>query len=103
MAWAPVVMLTGARAVGKSVLLRGLAAEFDAPVVDLDDLGTRALAATDPATFVTGSAPVFIDEFQHVPEVLDAIKAELNRSTVPVGTSSPARPATTCSPGPRSP
>lgn len=83
MTWAPVVVLTGARAVGKSVLLRALGDEHDVPIIDLDDLDTRALAASDPAAFVTGSAPVLIDEFQHVPEVLDAIKAELNRSTAP--------------------
>lgn len=52
-------------------------------VIDLDDLDTRELATADPATFVTGPAPVCIDEFQHVPQVLDAIKAELNRSSTP--------------------
>jgi len=30
-----------------------------------------------------GDGPVFIDEYQRVPEVLDAIKAELNRDLVP--------------------
>src|SRR5262249_47725242 len=30
-----------------------------------------------------GPDPVFIDEFQHVPELLDAIKAELNRDLRP--------------------
>jgi predicted AAA+ superfamily ATPase len=37
----------------------------------------------DPALFVRGKAPVLIDEFQHVPELLDAIKAELNRDGAP--------------------
>lgn len=79
----PVVALTGARSVGKSVLLRQLAAEHDVTVIDLDDLDTRDLAATDPQSFVDGPAPVCIDEFQHVPAVLDAIKAELNRASAP--------------------
>ena len=30
----------------------------------------------DPGLFATGPTPVFIDEYQHVPEVLDSIKAE---------------------------
>ena len=47
-------------------------------LVDLDDLASRSAAAADPAFIVQGSSPVFIDEYQHVPEVLDAIKAELN-------------------------
>lgn len=79
----PVVVIAGARAVGKSVLLRELADELGVLVVDLDDLDTRSLVATDPEIFVTGSAPVLIDEFQHVPQLLDAIKAELNRLTAP--------------------
>jgi uncharacterized protein len=79
----PVVVLAGARAVGKSVLLRQLADEAGVTIIDLDDLDTRALASADPATFVSGPAPVCIDEFQHVPEILDAIKAELNRRSAP--------------------
>jgi uncharacterized protein len=34
-------------------------------------------------TFVSGPGPVFIDEYQHVPMILDAIKAELNRDGSP--------------------
>ncbi len=79
----PVVVLAGARAVGKSVLLRQLADETGVTVIDLDDLDTRTLAAADPATFASGPAPVCIDEFQHVPQILDAIKAELNRKSEP--------------------
>lgn len=79
----PVVVLTGARAVGKSVLLRQLAEESGVAVVDLDDLDTRALASADPAAFASGPPPVCIDEFQHVPEILDAVKAELNLRSEP--------------------
>jgi len=39
--------------------------------------------AVNPLTFVSGPAPVCVDEFQHVPEILDAIKAELNRRSGP--------------------
>jgi predicted AAA+ superfamily ATPase len=79
----PVVVLTGARGAGKSVLLRQLAEADGVTVVDLDDPDTRALASADPATFVSGPAPVCIDEFQHVPAILDAIKAELNQRPAP--------------------
>lgn len=37
----------------------------------------------DLTAFVGMDRPVFIDEFQHVPEVLDAIKAQLNRDSSP--------------------
>jgi predicted AAA+ superfamily ATPase len=79
----PVIVLQGPRAVGKSTLLRGLAASLGREVVDLDDLDTRGAVGADPALFVRGEAPVLIDEFQHVPELLDAIKAELNRDSGP--------------------
>ncbi len=78
-----VVVLEGPRAVGKSTLLRTLATSRDRQIVDLDDLPTRDAVRTDPALFVRGEAPIMIDEFQHVPELLDAIKAELNRDGAP--------------------
>ena len=48
-------------------------------MVDLDDPAIREAASDDPALFVSGPGPVFVDEYQHVPELLDAIKSELNR------------------------
>lgn len=79
----PVLLLQGPRSVGKSTLLRDLANEVGARVLDLDDVATRDAVESDPATFVAGSEPVCIDEYQHVPLVLDAIKAELNRDGRP--------------------
>ena len=83
MASEPVIILQGARAVGKSTLLAVLAAGNSREVVDLDDLATRDAVRADPNLFVSGDPPVFIDEFQHVPDVLDAIKVELNRDSRP--------------------
>ncbi|MGH2733459.1 MAG: ATP-binding protein [Actinomycetota bacterium] len=74
----PVVILQGPRTVGKSTLLRSVAISLARDIVDLDDLPTRDAVRGDPSLFVRATPPVFIDEFQHVPEVLDAIKAELN-------------------------
>lgn len=75
----PVIALQGPRAVGKSTLLHTLARAHDVEVVDLDEPGLRTAVQTDPSAFVDGPSPVCIDEYQHVPAVLDAIKAELNR------------------------
>ena len=83
MAEESVVILTGPRTVGKSTLLAGLGREFDRPVLDLDRPDARAAAAADPGFLVSGPGPVLIDEFQHVPEILDGIKAELNSDTRP--------------------
>lgn len=79
----PVVALQGPRAVGKSTLLAELAHRHGAEVVDLDEPAMRAAVEVDPAAFVNGPSPVCIDEYQHVPAVLDAIKAQLNRDSRP--------------------
>ncbi|HWY18202.1 MAG TPA: ATP-binding protein [Solirubrobacteraceae bacterium] len=79
----PVIALQGPRTVGKSTLLGELASAHGVEVVDLDEPATRAAVLADPSAFVGGSSPVCIDEYQHVPAVLDAIKAELNRELRP--------------------
>jgi len=80
----PVLILNGARTVGKSTLMRACATRAGVRVLDLDDLETRAAVLADPTLFVSSSAePVCIDEYQHVRPLLDAIKAELNRDLRP--------------------
>ncbi|MHB8719715.1 MAG: ATP-binding protein [Candidatus Dormibacteria bacterium] len=80
----PVIVLQGARTSGKSTLLRACADARGTKVVDLDDLDTRRAVEADPSYFVGGTSyPVCIDEFQHVPRLLDAIKAELNQDLRP--------------------
>ncbi|MEN2742282.1 ATP-binding protein [Microbacterium sp. X-17] len=79
----PVVLLEGPRSVGKSTALRELAAAAGSTILDLDDLATRDAISSDPALFLTGSPPVCVDEYQKVPAILDAIKAELNHATSP--------------------
>lgn len=75
----PVVVLHGPRTVGKSTLLAQVATACGRGVIDLDNTETRALVAAGTGFAVRGDGPVFIDEYQQVPEVLDSIKAELNR------------------------
>lgn len=79
----PVLVLNGARTVGKSTLLARIATGADRAVLDLDDLATRDAVTADPALFAGGPAPVLVDEFQKVPEFLDAVKAELNKNLRP--------------------
>jgi predicted AAA+ superfamily ATPase len=79
----PVVVLNGPRTVGKSTLLSELAGRLGRAVIDCDDLATRAAVRSDPARFVESDQLVLIDEYQHVPELFDAIKAQLNRDLRP--------------------
>lgn len=83
MADEPVILLQGPRTVGKSRLLGGLAADASGVLIDLDDLAVRSAVAADPAFMVKGDGPILVDEYQHVTEILDAIKAELNRDLRP--------------------
>lgn len=79
----PVLLLEGPRTVGKSTLLRMLAGELGARLLDLDDLDTRAAVTRDPVTMLGESSPVLIDEYQHAPIVLDVIKTRMNESSRP--------------------
>ena len=49
--------------------------------LDLDDPATQAAVEADPITFASCPDPVFIDEYQHVPMILDVIKAEIEGTT----------------------
>ncbi|MGI8685437.1 MAG: ATP-binding protein [Acidimicrobiales bacterium] len=79
----PVVLLEGPRSVGKSTLLRSIATETGAVLLDLDEPATRDAVAADPGPFVSGAETVCVDEYQKAPIVLDAIKSELNRCSRP--------------------
>ena len=71
----PAVMVTGARQVGKTTLLKHLA-EPDRTFVTLDIPENRLMAVEAPSAFLQKYAPpVIIDEFQYAPTLLQYIKA----------------------------
>lgn len=60
-----VLLLTGARQVGKTTLLKHLAQGSGRTYVTLDDLTVRSLALSDPALFLQRyTTPLLIDEIQ---------------------------------------
>ena len=70
-----VVLVTGARQVGKTTMLKHLAKDTDRTYVSLDDLMARELAQNDPALFFqTYKPPILIDEVQHAPQLFERIK-----------------------------
>ncbi len=76
----PVLLVTGARQVGKTTLLTKLA-EPGRSYVTLDDPGIRRMAKTDPALFLQRyTPPLIIDEIQYAPEILPYIKMIVDRS-----------------------
>ncbi|GAA2490359.1 hypothetical protein Ahu01nite_020910 [Winogradskya humida] len=82
----PVIALHGPRSVGKSTVLNAIAEARQVPVLDLDDLGTRDAVTANPQTAVATPGLLCIDEYQHVPQILDALKARLNREGTLAGT-----------------
>jgi len=81
-----VVVVLGARQVGKSTLLEQVAVAEGGgrAVLTLDNQAVRAAATTDPAGFIaTLDTPVAIDEIQRVPELMTEIKLRVDRDKTP--------------------
>ena len=79
----PVVLITGARQVGKTTLFNNLitSQKIKREYVTLDALDERALAQTDPKMFLqTHKPPVFIDEVQYAPNLFTYIKIHVDSS-----------------------
>lgn len=81
-----VLALHGPRSVGKSTILREFASSVGVPVIDLDNIEVREAVARNVGSAVSGVTPVCVDEYQRVPDILDAIKARLNREGTRAGT-----------------
>jgi predicted AAA+ superfamily ATPase len=79
----PVLLVTGARQVGKTTLLRHASARRRA-YVSLDDPLVLRLAREDPALFMQRfPPPVLIDEIQYAPALLPYIKIAVDRAREP--------------------
>ncbi|MCM1047545.1 MAG: ATP-binding protein [Clostridiales bacterium] len=69
------VLVTGARQVGKTTMLRHLAKEQSRTYVSMDNMMARTLAKSDPILFFqTYKVPIIIDEIQKAPELFEQIK-----------------------------
>jgi len=79
----PLILVTGARQVGKTTLLQHLCTE-ERTYVTLDDPLLLSLAKDDPALFIQRfPPPVLIDEIQYAPELLPHIKMIVDRNRKP--------------------
>lgn len=81
----PIVVIQGARQVGKSTLAGVIGDSIGAVHVTLDDATSLAAARFDPAAFVAqaGAGCLVIDEAQRAPELILALKAAVDRDRRP--------------------
>ncbi len=78
----PVVLVCGARQVGKTTLLKRLNEKNADSInyISLDYPNIRALAKSDPELFLQQyEAPLIIDEIQYAPELLSYIKIRVDK------------------------
>ena len=74
-----VILVTGARQVGKSTLLQHCGKTRN--YVSLDDLTEREIALNDPKLFLENhKPPLTIDEIQYAPQLLSYIKLAVDKS-----------------------
>ena len=77
------LLVTGPRQVGKTTVLRHLAAP-DRSYISLDDLEERRIAKNDPALFLQmHDLPILIDEVQYAPELFSYIKIAIDNGAAP--------------------
>lgn len=75
----PVVVLTGARQVGKSTLLRHAEPFNGWRYRNLDEFDVYAQASRDPGALWAGADQVILDEVQRVPRLLLAVKQAVDQ------------------------
>ena len=78
----PVILIQGARQVGKSTLIKMLSDQIDSMQVTFDDPTILAAARADPLSFVDQypAGVLAIDEVQLFPEILRAIKLRVDEN-----------------------
>jgi len=81
----PVLVIQGARQVGKSTLVGQIVADRGATTFTLDDNNALHIAQADPVAFVDQSpnSLLVIDEAQRVPELILPLKANVDRDRRP--------------------
>ncbi len=75
----PITILTGARQVGKSTLLRNAEPFRNWRYHSLDDLDVLAQARRDPQALWAGTKTIILDEVQKAPDLLSAVKRAVDQ------------------------
>ena len=79
----PVVVVHGARQTGKTTLVQGSPICQGRTFLSLDDFDVRDVAQSDPTALFIGRDCITLDEIQRQPDLLLAIKADVDRQRQP--------------------
>lgn len=80
----PLLLIKGARQVGKSTLMQELISHFKGNSLSLDDPSLLSIARQDPRGFIDQiKTPVLLDEVQRAPEVVLPLKLRIDRDRQP--------------------
>jgi uncharacterized protein len=79
----PVAVVTGARQTGKSTLVQRSELSGDRPYLTLDDILVRDQARRDPELLLDRGDRLILDEVQHAPDLLLAIKRRVDQARAP--------------------
>lgn len=79
----PVVVVTGLRQAGKTTFLRQDPVFRGRRYLTLDDFATLEVAQRDPEALIAGESALTIDEAQRCPDLLLAVKQEVDRDRSP--------------------
>ena len=80
----PAIVVCGARQTGKTTLARALGSRgAGRQYLSLDDMDVLDIARRDPDALVRSTHPVTLDEVQREPNVLGAVKREIDRERQP--------------------
>ena len=74
----PVVVISGARQVGKSTFLQNEFPEFN--YISLDDFSVLQRAKSDPSSLWMGTDQIILDEAQKAPEIFSSVKLSVDRT-----------------------
>ena len=77
----PIIVITGARQVGKSTLASSFVQKYGFNYVSLDDIDQRRMAIEDPKLFIQFHGyPLIIDEVQYAPALFEVIESISNQA-----------------------
>jgi predicted AAA+ superfamily ATPase len=79
----PVVVITGLRQAGKTTFLQHDESLRGRRYLTLDDYATLEAARREPEALIAGDEPITIDEVQRSPDLLLAVKREVDRRRTP--------------------